>query len=516
MPFTFTQSSLAELVNLKITNSYAPIKCSSDGQLVYILDNTGTTGGLTLLTDGGTAYGNGWGLDTLVGGSASGSTVKVLVVSDDGQSVIFGGFVDGVAYASLYRSTNRGASWAAMTGLPAANGNGYTSMCASTNLQNLVVAYQRDGDNFVKYSIDFGATWTESDAPGANFGTVQAMASSSNGKYVYLIDSGTDLTYSSDYGATFVTQITASSMGVSTFTNLTCNNNGSQVYLACGTNGVYKSLNFGTSWAQLTDVPIGASKEYNSVSCDVTGNFVITANKYNNQTYTSIDGGISFILEATTGSPTNANKDQYVVMGPEHTTAYTVINEIGSSVKTLFNGVYNLVCFKEDTKILCKVNETEQYVPVQNLRKGDLVKTLSSGFKPIKMIGWKQMNHIISSERISEQLYVCSKNQFPEATEDLVITGAHSILVEKLTSTQEEKINSFMKQVYITENRYRLPSFIDERTAIYEKEGLCNIYHFALENDNYYMNYGVYANGILVESSSQRYLKELSGMTLIE
>jgi len=37
-----------------------------------------------------------------------------------------------------------------------------------------------------------------------------------------------------------------------------------------------------------------------------------------------------------------------------------------------------------------------------------------------------------------------------------------------------------------------------------------------LENDNYYTNYGVYANGLLVETSSKRYLKELSEMTLIE
>jgi hypothetical protein len=42
------------------------------------------------------------------------------------------------------------------------------------------------------------------------------------------------------------------------------------------------------------------------------------------------------------------------------------------------------------------------------------------------------------------------------------------------------------------------------------------IYHFALENDNYYMNYGVYANGLLVETCSKRYLTELSNMELIE
>jgi hypothetical protein len=34
--------------------------------------------------------------------------------------------------------------------------------------------------------------------------------------------------------------------------------------------------------------------------------------------------------------------------------------------------------------------------------------------------------------------------------------------------------------------------------------------------EDYYMNYGIYANGLLVETCSQRYLKKLSGMEIIE
>ena len=42
-----------------------------------------------------------------------------------------------------------------------------------------------------------------------------------------------------------------------------------------------------------------------------------------------------------------------------------------------------------------------------------------------------------------------------------------------------------------------------------------NIYHFALENDIYTYNYGVYANGLLVESCSKRYLAEIANMTML-
>jgi hypothetical protein len=54
------------------------------------------------------------------------------------------------------------------------------------------------------------------------------------------------------------------------------------------------------------------------------------------------------------------------------------------------------------------------------------------------------------------------------------------------------------------------------RTSVYEVIGNYTIYHLALEHVDYYMNYGIYANGLLVESCSKRYLKELSNMTLIE
>ena len=197
----------------------------------------------------------------------------------------------------------------------------------------------------------------------------------------------------------------------------------------------------------------------------------------------------------------------------------TAVNGGGSDQSAMSTGVLytaSMVCFKEDTKILCKINNIEQYIPIQDLRKGVMVKTLNAGFKPIVIIGWKEIKHTIYENRIPDQLYVCSKDMFPEATEDLIITGAHSILVDLITDNQRKEIEGFLGKIYITEKKYRMPTCIDPRTRIYQKEGEYNIYHFALEHDNYHANYGVYANGILVESSSERYLKELSTMSLIE
>jgi hypothetical protein len=180
------------------------------------------------------------------------------------------------------------------------------------------------------------------------------------------------------------------------------------------------------------------------------------------------------------------------------------------------NVVFNIApyapapCFKEGSKILTD----RGYVPVQNLKRGDLVKTLHSGYKAVDIIGKRDIHHHAVKDRIKNQLYTCSSTEYPELIEDLVITGCHSILVSDLKEGQRETIVEVLGKIYITEQRYRLPACIDDRASVYEIPGDYTIYHIALENDNYYWNYGIYANGLLVESCSKRYLKELSGMDL--
>jgi hypothetical protein len=50
---------------------------------------------------------------------------------------------------------------------------------------------------------------------------------------------------------------------------------------------------------------------------------------------------------------------------------------------------------------------------------------------------------------------------------------------------------------------------LDPKAEPYLKEGEYTIYHLALENENYYGNYGIWANGLLVETCSKKYLENL-------
>ena len=170
-------------------------------------------------------------------------------------------------------------------------------------------------------------------------------------------------------------------------------------------------------------------------------------------------------------------------------------------------------CFKEDTKILTD----KGYIPIQNLKKGDLVKTLKHDYKPINMIGKSELNHYALYERIKTQLYKCSKKNYPGLFEDLIITGCHSILVNDFSSLeQKEKTINILGKIYSTDSAYRLPACVDENASVYEVPGNYTIYHLALENDDNLLNYGIFANGLLVESCSKRYMKDLSNMTLID
>jgi hypothetical protein len=173
-----------------------------------------------------------------------------------------------------------------------------------------------------------------------------------------------------------------------------------------------------------------------------------------------------------------------------------------------------ITCFNEGSKILTD----RGYIAVEDLRKGDRVKTLTQGYKAIDMIGKKGFYNPAEKVRIKDQLYKCSMAKYPELTEDLIITGCHCILIDDFESNEQRdktvEINN--GDIYITENQYRLPACVDDRAVVYETDGIFTVYHFALENDDYYTNYGVYANGLLVESCSKRYLKELSNMELIK
>jgi hypothetical protein len=173
-------------------------------------------------------------------------------------------------------------------------------------------------------------------------------------------------------------------------------------------------------------------------------------------------------------------------------------------------------CFLKGSTILCQVEGEDVWLPVEDLRKGTLVKTSRDGYKPVEAVGKGTIHNSGTDERTENRLYLCSKEAYPGLTSDLVLTGCHSVLVDTLTDVQREATLKASGKVYVTDKKYRLMASLDERAVPWQEEGEHTIYHFALENSDIYMNYGVYANGgLLVETCSIRYLTQHANLKVL-
>ena len=171
-------------------------------------------------------------------------------------------------------------------------------------------------------------------------------------------------------------------------------------------------------------------------------------------------------------------------------------------------------CFKEGTQILCQVDGKDVYRPIETLTTGTLVKTSRDGYKKVVLVGKGSLQNPGTDERLENRLYKCSPQHYPELTEDLFITGCHSILVDSLTESQRVETLKHLGKVFVTDRKYRLMACLDERATPFNSEGTYRIYHLALEHEDGNMNYGVYANGgLLVETCCLNSLRTKSNMT---
>jgi hypothetical protein len=164
-------------------------------------------------------------------------------------------------------------------------------------------------------------------------------------------------------------------------------------------------------------------------------------------------------------------------------------------------------CFKKGTKILCN---NDIYIPVEELKIGDLVKTYKHGYQKIIMCAEIMSAHSNScnyAENILNQLYTYSREKNPDLTEDLHITGGHSLLFDSLTEDESNDMKqiSWDQDDFFVEEKHKLLACFSRQLCVATEQNV-EIYHFALEppkNAKPTYVYGVYANGILAETCSK-------------
>jgi len=251
--------------------------------------------------------------------------------------------------------------------------------------------------------------------------------------------------------------------------------------------------------------PVGATVTYYYPSeNDALANTNILA-QYGNYTILSVSGYNNWRIASSSTGPSPQN------------IVYNVGDTLTGNYSTDFYYLYpSAPCFLEGSTILCQVDGVEKYIPVEQLTNGTLVKTSLNGYKPVVLIGKGTIENPGDNERTENRLYKCSTAKYPQLKDDLYITGCHSILEFPITEKQKEDTIKHLGKLFVTDKKYRLMACVDERSEPWNSKGIYTVWHFALENDDERMNYGVYANGgLLVETCSIIFLKKKSNMVLV-
>jgi hypothetical protein len=230
-------------------NDWSSIAVSNDGATLYATGQTAITGPIYKSTDSGTT----WNLLPFTGITVG---FYAIAGSSDGTKLVIGDISGGTG---IWRSTDSGLNWtnnaSYFQGETIRNAGSIASSNSGTRLA--VVA-----DNSVWTSGDSGATWTEETTP---TGTNLYIACDMSGTRLYAVGDGNGTTgmyiwkglYTSSWAWT-QTLISADLSGdvVSNFSCIACSKNGQYIYLAIVNLPVWKSSDYGATWADISGSPI--------------------------------------------------------------------------------------------------------------------------------------------------------------------------------------------------------------------------------------------------------------------
>ena len=195
------------------------------------------------------------------------------------------------------------------------------------------------------------------------------------------------------------------------------------------------------------------------------------------------------------------NADAFYVKNPSNPTQYkTYLYDLTDNIiETSF--ILYADCFQKGTQILC---ENEVYVPIENIKIGDFVKTYKHGYQKVIMCkNTRSCDYVRNSKN---QIHVYKKASNPDLIEDLYLTGGHSLLLDALSETEFKNMKEtlYTEINLMVEDKYKLMCCFNNNIEISPQQNV-ELYRFTLEppeNAKHSHVYGIWANGILSESNS--------------
>jgi len=151
-------------------------------------------------------------------------------------------------------------------------------------------------------------------------------------------------------------------------------------------------------------------------------------------------------------------------------------------------------CYGEGTKIVCLIDQTEQYIPIQHIKNGTLVKTYQEGYKAVELVG--KSIAMINDKEPTKSLY---KLKGDNAT---VVTGGHYMLEDELPDIIND-INFYCTKLKFGD-KWAVLACDSKQVEKVEYSGPETIYHLVLESEDETKGYGIYVEGTLSESQCKR------------
>ena len=445
---------------------------SSDGGLNYtyssnpsgiILTNCANSGSNVVACGAGRVYYSTNNGVTLTQGTAIGLAGTPNVIYINGSIALMGS--NATITTGLWRSTDGGINWT-KTSLPNIRFydikiNGSTAI-ACTFLNGLY------------YSTDSGATWTLCPQLTTNtFFSCQILTLTN----IVVSCNNTQIYYSTNSGAT-LTQ----SLGISRVFLIIGYFGSNVIASSRATNfGYYYSNDSGATWIVSNITNNNGNNGFVTDGLSFIGTNP-TANVPQNNVYYSTNSGITY-------NTTNLPIGYYYGISWSETTKRAVA--LGTN---LIYYSTPIACFNENTTILTSSN---QYILISDLKIGDELITYKDGNKKIKYI-----KNFKLYQNKNDPIHCMYKMK----NSDFIISGGHSILVDSLTTEQndtQKMIYGFDQKMH---DKHLLLACVSEDFEMIKTEECFNLYHIVLENENIDGHYGVYANnGILTETISEKY-----------
>jgi len=239
--------------------------------------------------------------------------------------------------------------------------------------------------------------------------------------------------------------------------------------------------------------------------------------------FTDAFGKDFYVIMNENDSITIPSHDDTVQIVKNANNTYTLTNSLGSITKGAnsiyqYNGLIlnlgsvlghltDIICFREGTKVLCynEETQTEYEKTIESIKPGMYLKTYKHGYKKVELMNSREIRNPGDEERSKNRLYKLEPSQYPELKEPLYLTGCHALLVDRLNQEQKTQVKDTLGNIYITDDKYRLPAMHDPKAEPFADENKYTVWHVCLEQEDPEMNYGIYVNGgLLTETCSKR------------